>query len=263
MNEALQRLLPKERRGSKPRCHWLTHGPREEVAERLISIVEPWASVTATDQWMPDGFANTAEPQLHLPTPLLSEDKRQALGHWWLPHDRQTARTPNFDLASTCTLGGVAGLILVEAKGHDTELNKEAAGRRLNSDASEGRRASHQTIGIAIEEARCGLSHATASPWSISRDTHYQMCNRFAWAWKLADLGIPVILVYLGFLRADEMKDRGAPFSDPSGWETLVRAHSAKLFPDQIWNHRWSVNEVPFIPLIRSVEQPLDPEVYR
>ena len=209
---------------------------------------------------MPDGFANTAEPQLHLPSPLLPEDERRALGHWWLPHDRQEARTPNFDLASTCTIDGVAGLMLVEAKAHDTELSKEAAGRRLDSDASEGRRASHETIGRAIEEARCDLSETTSLPWSISRDTHYQMCNRFAWAWKLADVGIPVILVYLGFMRADEMKDRGTPFSSPSEWEALVRSHSAELFPDQIWNRRWSVNEVPFIPLIRSIEQPLHPE---
>ena len=28
------------------------------------------------------------------------------------------------------------------------------------------------------------------------------MSNRFAWAWKLADLGVPVVLVYLGFFRA-------------------------------------------------------------
>lgn len=262
MSQLLQRLGPKERRGSKPRCHWLTHGTREQIAARLSHLVEPWASVSPTDHWMPDGFANTAEPQLHLPTLLLPNHIQQALGLWWLPPDRQEARTPNFDLASTCTIDGIPGLLLVEAKAHDQELTKEAAGRSLKDDASAGRKASHETIGVAIEQARQGLSETTSLPWAISRDTHYQMCNRFAWAWKLANLGIPVVLVYLGFLRASEMSDRGAPFADHTEWGMLVRAHSAGLFPDQVWNHAWRVNEVPFVPLIRSIEQPLYPEVY-
>ena len=38
------------------------------------------------------------------------------------------------------------------------------------------------------------------------------MSNRFAWAWKLASSSVPVVLIYLGFLRADEMRDKGKPF---------------------------------------------------
>jgi hypothetical protein len=44
--------------------------------------------------------------------------------------------------------------------------------------------------------------------WTLSRDSHYQLTNRFAWAWKLASMGVPVVLGYLGFQGAAEMKDR-------------------------------------------------------
>ena len=40
---------------------------------------------------------------------------------------------------------------------------------------------------------------------------HYSLCNRVAWAWKLAQLGVPVVWVYLGFLNATEMLDQGQP----------------------------------------------------
>jgi len=255
-----QGLQPKERRGSKPRCHWLTHGSPTQVAAHLTDMVSPWGSVSADDYWMPNGFVDTTEAQLHLQTPLLPTDKQRKLGEWWLPAGRETAQTPNFDIASTCTIEGKPGLLLVEAKAHTTELEGEAYGRRLAINASDGRKESHVTIGKAIEEARIGLGEATLLSWGISRDTHYQMSNRFAWAWKLTQLGIPVILGYLGFLSANEMVDRGNPFPDHTAWEALVLDHSEPLFPSQVWNHRWLVNDVPFIPVIASMHQALDGE---
>src|SRR5215217_4056296 len=96
-------------------------------------------------------------------------------------------RRPNFDIASTCTIGGAPGLLLVEAKAHDQELKREAAGRRLTKDASDDRKASHQTIEGAIMDARKGLSGDTSLAWRIGRDSHYQMSKRFAWSWKLTE----------------------------------------------------------------------------
>ncbi len=62
----------------------------------------------------------------------------------------------------------------------------------------------HAQIGRAISEASLGLKD-TMDGWNLSRDSHYQLANRFAWAWKLASMGVPVVLVYLGFLGAAEM----------------------------------------------------------
>lgn len=258
MSELLERLGRKERRGSKPRCHWLTCGEWGEVAHRLTALAAPWAGVSPTDRWMPDGFEAREEAQLHQAPRLLDPGVGRQLADWWLPFGRHEARTPNFDVASTCTIDGKSGLLLIEAKAHDQELEKEAGGRRLPNDASEDRKASHVTIERAIAAARAGLEDATSMSWQISRDSHYQMSNRFAWSWKVAELGFPVVLIYLGFLNASEMADRGEPFPDHAAWETLVRKHSAPLFPEAVWNHRWSVNGVAFVPLIKSLEMPLD-----
>jgi hypothetical protein len=198
---------------------------------------------------------------LHQAPRLLPPSLNAQLGEWWLPADRREARTPNFDIASTCTIDGAPGMLLVEAKAHETELLKETAGRRSAEDDSEARKASHRTIEAAIESARRGLEAATQLTWGISRDSHYQMSNRFAWSWKLAELGIPVVLVYLGFLKATDMTKLGEnPFANAGAWEVLVRSHSAPLFPGNVWGERWSVNGVPFIPLIRSQELPLGHE---
>jgi hypothetical protein len=210
---------------------------------------------------MPEGFEVREEAQLHQAPRLLDADICRRLGVWWLPAAHQGARTPNFDIASTCTIEGTTGLLLIEAKAHDEELKKEVAGRSLLANASDDRKASHKTIEGAILAARHGLSDATSLTWHISRDTHYQMSNRFAWSWKLTELGIPAVLIYLGFLKAVEMADRGVPFADHAEWESLVREHSGPLFPGDVWNRRWSVKGVPFIPLIKSLDQPLDPEV--
>lgn len=261
MNDLLNRLPAAAKRGSKPRCHVMTHGATSEVAARLTELISPWATLSPTDRWMPQGFERLEEAQLNHAPRLLEPEICQQLARWWLPAGREDAMTPNFDIASTCTICGLDGLLLVEAKAHAKELENERTGRRLRKDASDGRRASHRTIGEAIEGARQGLSVATSLPWRISRDSHYQMSNRFAWAWKLAALGKPVILVYLGFLRAYEMKDLGEPFADHGNWEALVKAHSAHLFPSAVWNQCWSVNGVPIIPLIRSLELPFDREV--
>jgi hypothetical protein len=254
MNPLIGQLNPKERRGSKPRCHLLTHGTADEVAAALTALVAPFATVSANDCWMPVGFAQVQEAELNKAPRLLSADVRAKLGAWWLPADRQTARTPNFDIASTCTVGGVPGLLLIEAKAHAQELRKEESGRLLDLDATDDRKASHGTIGNAIAEAAAGLALTTGAPCHLSRDTHYQMANRFAWAWKLTELGVPVVLVYLGFLNADEMQDRSAPFASDAEWTQLVQAHSAPLFDVDPWEKVWACDGHSLVPLIRSIK---------
>jgi hypothetical protein len=210
---------------------------------------------------MPQGFDVVKEAQLHRAPRLLNPEVSRSLADWWLPTGLAHARTPNFDIAASCSVDGQTGIVLVEAKAHDQELIKESAGRRIGPEERLDRRASHETIARAIDEANTGLGAATAYSWSLSCDSHYQMSNRFAWAWKLADLGVPVVLVYLAFLGADEMKDRGDPIVSPAEWVALVMQHSAPLFPAGVWDRKWAVNGVPFIPLIASVNQPLHPTV--
>jgi hypothetical protein len=91
--------------------------------------------------------------------------------------------------------------------------------------------------------------------WALSTEKNYQLCNRFAWAWKLASRGIPVVLVYLGFLRAEEMRDQGLPFADRDQWDDLVRTHSKDIAPATVWDK--PVNGTPFHAKSCSLEVPL------
>lgn len=259
-DDLMRRLKRNQQRGSKPRCHWLTHGSEAEVGNRLTKLIEPWGRVDQSAVCVPRGFNDLTEAQLHKPTGLLPEAARATLQGWWLGADAgRDARTPNWDIATTCVIGDREdGLLLIEAKAHGIELIKERAGRKLQAPVTADAERSHVRIGAAIQEANVALTEETHLPWTLARDRNYQMSNRFAWAWKLTALGLPVILIYLGFLGAEEMVDQSAAFEDHAAWEALVVSESASLFPGQVWNRAWNVHGVPFIPLIASTNQPFD-----
>lgn len=257
INNLLSKLQGNQPRGSKPRCHLFTHGSPATVAARLTRLCAPFGSVTATDKWMPRGFDDVTEAQLDKATSLVRPALGKQLHEWWLGKGPHEGMTPNFDIASTCIIGGQPGLMLMEAKAHDRELIDAEAGRVVPKDASPERMATQEPIGQAIEDANRGLAAATSQAWKLDRDSHYQMSNRFAWSWKLAELGVPVILVYLGFISAVEMEDKGKLILSQKDWEQTVMAHSQPLFPAKIWNNNWAVGGVSLAPVIRTEDQPL------
>jgi len=260
MSILLERLKANQRRGSKPRCHLLTHGSPDAVAARLTALIAPFAVVAPTDSWMPQGFEDTDEATLPEAERLLPPEVRLELKRWWLTVATNNTRTPNWDVAGTCTIEGRTGIVLIEAKAHAQELIKEGTGRKnIEAPVSGSARRNLLRIDWAVRDASAALSEETGLTWALSRDWNYQMSNRFAWAWKLTELGIPVILVYLGFLKAYDMSKPGeVPFADAGTWEALVRSHSAPLFPGEVWNRPMSVNGVPLIPLIKSLELSLE-----
>ncbi len=254
MSDLLCKLDRRERRGSKPRCHLLTEGDDAEVAARLTAIIAPWGEVRPGHFWLPRGFEDVSEGKLGETPGFLSDGLREQVSKWWLKV-RPRANTPNWDIASTCDIQGRDGLMLVEAKAHWRELS--CAGK-LNPRTANGWE-NHERIGAAIQEANVPLNEIL-SGWGLSRDSHYQLSNRFAWAWKLASLGVPVILVYLGFLNADEMSDRGRPFHSADDWEGAVRTHSAGVVPDNVWGDSLlDVGGTPLRALIRSEQIALPP----
>ncbi len=244
MNTLLQNLKPNQRTGSKPRCHLLTHGAPEQVAERLTRLIAPHGMVESTDAWMPDGFDDVEEARLHDAPRLLDLNPYgHALKTWWLAVARSNSATPNWDIASTCTIGGSPGLLLVEAKAHHEEL-------KPNDRCGARNERNRERIGEAIREANDGLN-TVREGWDLSHGRHYQLCNRFAWSWKLATLEIPVVLVYLGFLQANEMR---IPFPNPQSWDNAVRNYAQEIVPDSVWGDQLMVDDTPIYPLIRSME---------
>lgn len=266
----LEHLPSHRRRGSSPRCLALLDGDRLDVAARLSALVHTsFAQVTIDDddRWAPRGppvqrpdgawsLGPTSEAMLPLAEDLLPVAVCKELERWWLAVP-QGARTPNWDVASTCAVDGRPGLLLIEAKAHRQELVFEEGGKRIVAPVTANSRRNHSRIAHCIEEANIALGAETGVPWALSTQWNYQMSNRFAWAWKLTELGVPVVLVYLGFLNAGEMADRGALFRDHHEWEAAVRAHSQPLLAPNIWDSRWVVHGQPLLPLIRSVEQPM------
>ena len=138
--------------------------------------------------------------------------------------------------------------MLVEAKAHANELDTE--GKR-----KKGNEQNHERIGQAIDEANHALRSATScSGWNLSRDCCYQLSNRFAWAWKLASLRVPAILLYLGFLNAQDMADDGPLFRSKAEWERIFRKHCRGLVPEVCWGKRLDIGGTPLIPIVRRHE---------
>lgn len=260
MNSLLTSLKPKQRSGSKARCHMLTSGTRDVVAKRLSGLIAPWGIVSPDDHWMPNGFEEVAEAQLHnAPRLCRNEVIGGTLKSWWLAVAGSNTTTPNWDIASTCRVGDKPGLLLVEAKAHDAELRNEEKGKAIGSQASQHSQRNHISIGGCIEEAGLELTAATGLPWCLSRDQRYQMANRFAWSWKLKSMGIPVVLVYLGFTGCEEMRrPKQFPFSNHEDWNRLVLEHSSGMIPSTVWDQCWSVGGHHLIPIIRTTTLALD-----
>jgi hypothetical protein len=130
----IQRLPSKDRRGSRIRCLLLTDGSDGEVARRLSNLAAPFASVDPQQHaWMPRGLKDPGEARLARTPDFVSETDRDELLEWWLVAQRG-ANKPNWDIASTVTMNGREGLLLVEAKAHEKELKKD--GKRLDAAAS-------------------------------------------------------------------------------------------------------------------------------
>ena len=118
--------------------------------------------------------------------------------------------------------------MLVEAKANVPELS--TAGKREDNDASDRSRENHARIGAAIAEARTALAPLLPGI-AIDRDRHYQLSNRLAFAWRLASLGVPTVLVYLGFTGDTGIGDVGEAFADDAHWQRTFRAHLAGVCP--------------------------------
>jgi hypothetical protein len=249
----IKELTPDRLRGSLLRCLLLTGQRPDRVVGQPTSLVHlPNVVISSDDFSMPRGLKDYEESTLVDSSHFLSAEKRKALKEWWLIKPRG-AMLPNWDIASTCRIGGARGLVLVEAKAHDNELSE--AGKSNPTTANS--RLNHAQIQRAIDQANSGLNEILRG-WALSRDSHYQLSNRFAWAWKLATLGVPVILVYLGFLNATEMLDQGERFDSPEAWQICIRDHAQGIVPEGAWDRKVHIGGTPVWFLIRSMQLKLE-----
>jgi hypothetical protein len=182
------------------------------------------ASVSEYDNWLPKSLHLDKEAELK---DFLKYNFNPELGdeikNWWLAEIRPTTRTPNWDLISTCTINNKKGILLVEGKAHYDELNNERIGKRFDSKSS---KQNDDKIGRAINVANASIN-CFITGVSISKDSCYQLSNRIAYAWWLASHGIPTVLLYLGFLNADDMRDgKRKIFETPDDWKNCFLEHA-------------------------------------
>lgn len=234
-------------RGS--RKHVLDWTSRPNFLIELLQLVAPVeCKLTAAAQWMPQGHSSPREARLETFEPFLTRDVRAGLQKWWLAHEAG-ANTPNWDIVVGCEIEGKAGLILVEAKANVPEMS--GSGKKLADEASQRSGANHQRITEAIADACAGLRRVGAET-SIRADQHYQLSNRIAFAWKLADLGVPTVLVYLGFTGDEGIRDAGEPFADDAHWQNAFGAYAHSSIPKETFNRRIDCGNAPTWFLVRS-----------
>ncbi len=138
----------------------------------------------------------------------------------------------------------------MEAKAHVAEMSPD--GKPVPN--TENGLRNHARVAEAVSESNNGLDAVTPG-FSLSIDSHYQLCNRLAWSWKLASMGIPVVLVYLGFLNTEDMAHRGREtFESGSAWDQAVHNYADGIVPSNAWERSLDVEGTPVIPLIRSMD---------
>lgn len=239
----------REFKGSRLRCLLLTTDKAGSVADFLNLLVAPHATVTAQDHWAPRGLREPGEARLGETSGFLNEADRDNLTRWWLAEPAR-ANTPNWDLVSTCRINDRSGLILVEAKAHEGEFADDRCGATNASNLKQ--------IESALSEATMAWNGLTPG-FALSAASHYQLSNRFAFAWKLADMRVPVVLVYLGFLQALEMQhDNRILLSSAAQWRDRVLAESAGTVPSAAWGQTFDVKGTPLTVLIRSAVVGID-----
>lgn len=224
--------MSQHNRGSSYHLLQWTRMERNSFAQSLTRLInQPDVTVGVDDWWRPNGDSNRLEARTEtLPDSVLSQEHKSAVRNWWLRHPRG-ANTPNWDFIGSVTIKGAKGLLLIEAKSHKNEASCD--GKLLKFDASEKSSENHEHIQKAITEANCYLS-SKHPDISISTDSHYQLANRIAYAWKFASLGIPVILIYLGFLNDMKMQDVGEPFHSESDLKKFMNGYLNDVFPAEL-----------------------------
>jgi hypothetical protein len=197
-------------------------------------IADGSASIDSTDRWQPFGKADKdASRELEIPAfcdkHFFELANHDCLKNWWLPPqaDGRTRKGATWDLLSTCTIQGRKGLLLVEAKAHENEL--EYSGKPLTPTASVQSKLNHEHIRKNVSEVSDELNRCADGVFNLSINSHYQLANRIAWAWNLAECGIPVVLLYLGF--TGDTYFRSDYLQDADHWQRAMGAYMHDVVP--------------------------------
>lgn len=165
---------------------------------------------------------------------------------WWV---KGRGTRPTWDLLCHVLVSGIAGLLLVEAKAHEDEL--DWSGKQLSPSAKLASKENHKQIGECVNEANAALNKLCDGLFNLDINSHYQLVNRVAYGWKLANLGLPIVLLYLGFTGDTYFK--ADYFHDDLHWQRVMGGYLqgvvSQQFPERV--HKVSNGSLQL--LIRSL----------
>jgi hypothetical protein len=165
---------------------------------------------------------------------------------WWIEFG---SRTPQWDIISKCKIDGKEGILLVEAKAHKSEVTGDKGKKQID----ENKKAeNHKHIKAAIEQANNSINeNNTGINAKLSIDTCYQLSNRVASAWWLASNDIPVVLIYLGFLKDDDFNDK---FTSKEEWQNCIEKHIERVGIQAIINRKINTKAKAFYFISKSID---------
>lgn len=146
---------------------------------------------------------------------------------WWFPYKTNRNRRPVWDLVCHILVNGRPGLLLVEAKAHIGELSQQNS-KSPPSDTARSR-ANDYSIRLRLAEASLSYGDLLLGQFRLSHENHYQLSNRLAYLNKLAQEGIPTVLMYLGWLESPDWPTD--PFRDTEHWKKVVEDHMTPVAP--------------------------------
>src|SRR3954464_1816520 len=208
------------------RKHVLDLVSRDDVASALTLLVHDVnGTVDRAHRVRPIGYSDAVESDLRsfCRTCAPAGLDLRGIDEWWVNEDY---KGPTWDLITECTIGGRYGYLLVEAKAHESELQR--GGKSQEAGASEQSQANHRRIAECLNKTQAWFRSNVDGECNISIDSHYQLANRLSAAEALASCGVPVILLYLGFTGDTYFTDH---FRDDAHWQRVMGSYLDGVVP--------------------------------
>lgn len=172
-------------------------------------------SATDTEEWDLRRFCRDCAP---------AGVALKGIEEWWAS---EAYKGPTWDLLAECTVRGTPGFLLIEAKAHESELQR--AGKPESDTASAQSKANSQRIKDSLARTEQWLRANVSATCRTRADSHYQLANRLSAAEALASCGVPVVLLYLGFTGDTYFKDDY--LRDDLHWQRVMGAYIDGVVP--------------------------------